>query len=68
VAERAIIPMQDILDLGSEARMNTPGRAHGNWEWRARPEHFSLETAGRLRCLAELTGRLPSPLRASSPG
>ncbi len=58
VAERAILPLQDVAGLGSEARMNTPGRAHGNWSWRARPGHLSGESAGRLRRLLELTGRL----------
>ena len=52
VADTAIIPLQDILDLGSEARMNTPGAADGNWEWRARPEHLD---PARIQRLAELT-------------
>ena len=34
VAETAIIPVQDVLGLGSDARMNVPGRASGNWRWR----------------------------------
>jgi 4-alpha-glucanotransferase len=58
VAERAIVPLQDVAGLGSEARMNFPGRAEGNWAWRARPEHFSAASAARLRRLARLTGRL----------
>jgi len=62
VAERAIVPLQDVANLGSEARMNVPGRADGNWAWRARPEHFSLTYAARLRRLAALTGRLPTGL------
>ena len=33
-ARMAIIPLQDILELGSEARMNTPGVAFGNWKWK----------------------------------
>ena len=57
VAARAVVPIQDVFDLGSEARMNTPGRAAGNWSWRARAEDFSPERAARLRRLAELTGR-----------
>jgi 4-alpha-glucanotransferase len=59
VADRAIVPMQDVAGLRSEARMNTPGRADGNWSWRARPEHFSESAASRLRRLVTLTGRLP---------
>ena len=68
VAERAIVPLQDVANLGSEARMNTPGRAEGNWSWRARPEHLSSESAARLKRLAELTGRLPSAVHAVTPG
>lgn len=62
VAERAVVPMQDVANLGSEARMNVPGRADGNWAWRAYPEHFSGTSAARLRRLAALTGRLPARL------
>jgi len=57
VAERAVVPLQDIFDLGSEARMNMPASGAGNWKWRALPEDFSPERAARLRRLAELTGR-----------
>ena len=62
VAERAIVPLQDVANLGSEARMNVPGRAEGNWAWRARPDHFSGTSAARLHRLAALTGRLPARL------
>ena len=58
---RAIAPLQDVLGSGSEARMNTPGLAAGNWTWRARESDFTPEHAARLRRLAELTGRLPRP-------
>ena len=53
-----IAPVQDVLGLGSEARMNTPGVAHGNWGWRY--EHGALESAlaGRLRAITLATGRL----------
>jgi len=57
VADRAIVPLQDVAALGSEARMNVPGRAEENWSWRARPEQFSEASAARLRRLVELTGR-----------
>jgi 4-alpha-glucanotransferase len=57
VADRAIVPLQDVLGLGSEARMNTPAEAEGNWSWRARDEDFRNDRNGRLRDLAELTGR-----------
>ncbi len=58
VADRAIVPMQDVAGLGSEARMNVPGHAEGNWSWRALREHFSKDSAARLRRLAALAGRL----------
>jgi 4-alpha-glucanotransferase len=59
VADRAIVPLQDVFGLGSEARMNDPAKAEGNWAWRAREEDFVNERNARLRGLAELTGRLP---------
>ena len=42
-AGMAIIPIQDIMELGSEARMNTPGVAHGNWQWRFSWEMLSQD-------------------------
>ena len=57
VADRAIVPLQDVFGLGSEARMNTPAEAEGNWSWRAREEDFRNDRNGRLRELVELTGR-----------
>ena len=53
----AILPVQDVFGLGSEARMNTPGQGAGNWAWRARKWDFNGERAGWLRELATLTGR-----------
>jgi 4-alpha-glucanotransferase len=64
VADRAIVPLQDVFGLGSEARMNTPAEAEGNWSWRARPEDFRNDRNGRLRELAELAGR---ELKATPP-
>ncbi len=62
VARRAIVPMQDILGLGSEARMNTPSRPEGNWVWRAPEDAFRPDLAARLARMAELTGRFtPRP-------
>ena len=57
VADVAIVPVQDVFDLGGEARMNTPGEGSGNWSWRALPEQFTPERARHLRRLASLTGR-----------
>lgn len=58
VAETAIVPVQDILGLGTEARMNTPGAEHHNWSWRLDAGALTLESALKLRRLATLTGRL----------
>ncbi len=44
-ARLAIVPAQDLLGLGSEARMNTPGRAGGNWGWRLEPGQLSSPLA-----------------------
>jgi 4-alpha-glucanotransferase len=52
-AQLAVIPAQDVLGLGSAARMNTPGRAEGNWRWRLRPGELTDELAGRLRDATE---------------
>ena len=59
VADTAIAPLQDILRLGSEARMNTPGQPGGNWSWRYRPEALTPELAWHLCEMAHLYGRLP---------
>ncbi|BBL80223.1 4-alpha-glucanotransferase [Rubrobacter xylanophilus] len=53
-----ITPMQDVLCLGTEARMNTPGTVEGNWAWRMEAEALTPETAARLRELAATYGRL----------
>ncbi len=58
VAETAIVPMQDILGLDSEARMNRPGDKHGNWSWRMQAGALTSVAAERLHKLAEVTGRL----------
>jgi 4-alpha-glucanotransferase len=58
VADTALIPIQDILALGSPARMNIPGSAEGNWTWRFKCEDLSDEVVKRLRHLTELYGRL----------
>ncbi len=60
VANLAIIPLQDLLSLGSSARFNTPGKSQGNWTWRYRPEQLRAlheNSAGYLRELGELYGR-----------
>ena len=65
VADRAVVPLQDVFGLGSEARMNTPAEPEGNWSWRARDEDFRNDRNGRLRELAELTGRWKREASAS---
>ena len=57
VADDAIVPMQDVLGLGSEARMNRPSTLGGNWAWRMREEALAPERAGRLGELAALYAR-----------
>jgi 4-alpha-glucanotransferase len=57
IADLAITPLQDVLGLGSEARMNLPGTARGNWRWRFRSEALTSEHAKRLREMVELYGR-----------
>jgi 4-alpha-glucanotransferase len=57
VADTVLIPMQDVLGLGTEARMNQPATMGGNWRWRYRPGALQAELAERLRELAELYNR-----------
>ncbi len=68
VAELAIVPLQDVLDLGSEARMNTPGRGSGNWSWRVRHADVAADLPGRMRDLAAATARLPAAPTPSPEG
>ena len=57
IADTAIIPLQDVLGLGGEARMNLPGRVSGNWKWRYRREQLKPELAERLRALTTIYDR-----------
>jgi len=57
VANTAIAPMQDILGLGSEARMNLPGVPSGYWKWRMKPGAASDAIAARLREMVQLYDR-----------
>ena len=61
-AQIAVIPAQDLLELGSEARMNTPAVSWGNWSWRAPENSWTQELAARLSALAEVTDRDNDPL------
>ena len=58
VARTAIVPVQDILALGSEARMNRPGDGDNNWSWRCAPGALNQQHAEELRKLAEISGRI----------
>ncbi|KZL50405.1 4-alpha-glucanotransferase [Nodularia spumigena CENA596] len=59
IANQAIIPLQDILGLGTEARMNFPSTAEGNWGWRYQPSLLTAELGERLKNLTQLYGRAP---------
>jgi 4-alpha-glucanotransferase len=61
VADLAMIPMQDVLDLGSAARMNTPAVPNGNWEWRFAWDDVRPERWAWLGALAHVYGRRPDP-------
>jgi len=60
VGDLAVIPLQDVLGLGQEARMNYPGKAEGNWEWRFTSDMLTDDISGRLRELTALYGRTPA--------
>ncbi len=57
VADISIMPMQDILNLGDEARMNYPSKALGNWKWRMKKEQFGKKEQEWLRTVTEIYGR-----------
>lgn len=57
VADIAVVPMQDILNLDTECRMNIPGTASGNWKWRFTFENISYETVENLKKITNLYGR-----------
>lgn len=58
VAKLAVIPIQDYLGLGAEARINQPSTMGGNWTWRLQEEEFTKELAAKIRKLVKLYGRL----------
>ncbi len=64
VANVALYPLQDVLGLGSSARMNLPGTSRGNWSWRAVPEQLSPSVAARLGELTRTYERDPASRRA----
>ncbi len=56
-AELCVVPLQDYLGLGKEARMNVPARAVGNWQWRVRAEELTEELRERIRRYSKIGGR-----------
>jgi 4-alpha-glucanotransferase len=57
IANTVIIPMQDILGLGEEAKMNLPATTHGNWQWRLMPGQITPSVSEKLREITETYGR-----------
>jgi 4-alpha-glucanotransferase len=57
VANTAMVPLQDVLGLGSEARMNLPGTVSGNWRWRYKANRLTKEVRERLLALTLLYDR-----------
>ncbi|MBB5183084.1 4-alpha-glucanotransferase [Catenisphaera adipataccumulans] len=60
VADTIIVPLQDYLVKGEEARINQPGTSQGNWQWRLEPNFLSDELADSMYQLSKLYGRLPA--------
>ncbi len=59
VANQALIPLQDLLGLDSEARMNFPSTSEGNWAWRYRADVLTEEISSRLKTMTQTYGRAP---------
>ena len=67
VSDMAIVPMQDLLDLGAEGRMNFPGTmTDSNWTWRMKDGMMTKELAKRLLVLTTLYGRLAPKAKAEA--
>ena len=66
-AALCMIPLQDVLGLGSEARMNRPGERYGNWSWRLEPGRLTAGLAAELRAATDAAGRLPQSGSSGSP-
>ncbi|QYM80605.1 4-alpha-glucanotransferase [Horticoccus luteus] len=69
-ANLAIVPLQDLLSLGSEARFNQPGESQGNWQWRVSADqlaHLAADSSGYLSELAALYGRNRPPAAPITP-
>ena len=66
VANLAVTPLQDVLGLGSEARMNTPGRPSGNWSWRYQEWQLNQGGLDRLADITQRYGRVPKKAPAQA--
>ena len=66
-ANFSVVPLQDVLGLGSEARLNTPSTHAGNYHWRCKPGALKPELAAKLSSLAEVSDRLPEPIPSPPP-
>ena len=66
-ADLAVMQLQDVLGLGSEARMNTPSTLGSNWKWRALPGSYGPDLARRLRHEMGVYQRLPAKKAAAAP-
>jgi 4-alpha-glucanotransferase len=62
-ADTVIVPLQDLLGLGTEARMNVPGTPSGNWTFRAPKESYDARLASRLRAISDTYERIPGGLQ-----
>jgi 4-alpha-glucanotransferase len=66
VAVLAVFPLQDVLDLGTEARMNVPGKASDNWGWRLQAHQLNDGHGAKLAELTEVYGRVPKELKSAA--
>jgi 4-alpha-glucanotransferase len=62
VASLSVVPVQDVLSLGSEARLNTPSTSIGNYHWRCQCDSLKPHLAEKLAQIAEVTDRFPTPV------
>ncbi len=60
VATLSVVPLQDVLGLGGDCRMNVPSQSGGNWSWRYHPGMLTAKVAEKLALLTEVSDRLPS--------
>lgn len=67
VADTAVVPLQDVIGLGTEGRMNTPGLPSGNWSWRLKWEQLPYWVAPQLKEMATLYGRVVSEGAVDTP-